>query len=99
MDTLSGILVTGIGATLVMDLWCLARGPLLGQPFPNYALVGRWVAHMRHGQFRHTAIARADAVRGEAFIGWRFVAATGCASPRCCRHWHSALPPPPRRSC
>ncbi len=79
MDTLSDILVTGIGATLVMDLWCLARGPLLGQAFPNYALVGRWVAHMRHGRFRHAAIARAEAVSGEAVMGWSVHYLTGIA--------------------
>jgi hypothetical protein len=37
---------------------------------PDYGLVGRWIAHMRHGQFRHDSIAAAPAVRGERVLGW-----------------------------
>ena len=36
----------GIGATIVMDLFGLFRSKLLGQPFADYGLVGRWLAHM-----------------------------------------------------
>jgi len=63
-------LVTGIGATAVMDLWGLARRPLLGVPAPDYGLVGRWLAHMAVGRFRHESIARATSVRGEGPLGW-----------------------------
>ena len=45
------IVFTGIGATIVTDLWCLLRQRVLGVPFPNYAFVGRWIAHMGRGQF------------------------------------------------
>lgn len=70
MHTLIGIAVTGVIATLVMDAWGLARQPLLGIAAPDYGLVGRWLGHMRHGQFRHAAIAKAPAVRGERLLGW-----------------------------
>lgn len=70
MDILASILITGAGATAVMDLWGLARRPLLGIPSPDYGLVGRWLAHMAHGRFRHAAIAAARPVRGERLIGW-----------------------------
>lgn len=60
----------GVGATAVMDLWGLARKPLLGIAPPNYALVGRWIAHMIHGRFRHDSITAAAPVRGEHIIGW-----------------------------
>lgn len=60
----------GIGATAVMDLWGLARKPLLGVAPPSYALVGRWIAHMTRGRFRHDSIARSAPVRGEQVIGW-----------------------------
>jgi hypothetical protein len=63
-------LYIGVGATAVMDLWGLARKPLLGVAPPNYALVGRWIAHMRRGTFRHDSIAAAAPVRGERIIGW-----------------------------
>lgn len=70
MKHLLDILWTGLGATAVMDLWAIVRRRLLGAPLPNYALVGRWIAHMARGRFAHDAIAAAPAVPGERTIGW-----------------------------
>lgn len=70
MNYLLATSIIGIGATAVMDLWGLARKPLLGIATPNYALVGRWIAHMAHGRFRHDSIAASTPVRGEHIIGW-----------------------------
>jgi hypothetical protein len=70
MDYLTCTLITGVGATLVMDLWGIARKRLLGMAPPDYGLLGRWLAHMRSGRFRHDAISKAQAVRGERPIGW-----------------------------
>jgi hypothetical protein len=70
MEISASILATGIGATLLTDLWGWLRQPLLGVPSPDYGLVGRWLAHMRHGRFRHVAIARSPAVGGERLLGW-----------------------------
>jgi len=70
MACLTCVLIIGIGATAVMDLWGVVRRPLLGIPAPNYALVGRWIAWMACGRFRHDSIAKAPAVRGEHLIGW-----------------------------
>jgi len=64
------IALCGITATALVDLWGLSRGALFGTPLPNYGLVGRWIAHMPRGRFRHDSIARSAAVRGETFIGW-----------------------------
>ena len=47
------IVLVGVGATLVMDAWGLARKPLFGMPSPEYRLVGRWVGYMGRGRFRH----------------------------------------------
>lgn len=69
----------GIVATAFMDLFALARRRLLGTPVADYALVGRWLAHMRHGRWHHAAIARAAAVRGERALGWLAHYATGIA--------------------
>lgn len=63
-------LVTGITATAFMDIWALARRQLTGQPSLDYALVGRWLSHMRHGRFRHETIANAPAMPGERLLGW-----------------------------
>lgn len=70
MSNLLFILFIGIGATAVMDLWGIVRKPLLGIPPPNYRMVGRWIAHMTHSQFRHNAIAASSPMRGEHAIGW-----------------------------
>lgn len=70
-------LATGIGATLVMDGWGLAQKHLLGAAAPDFALVGRWLGHMRHGRFTHDAIAGAAPVRGERALGWGAHYATG----------------------
>lgn len=77
MDLLLYTVSTGLGATAAMDLWALARRRLFGLPLPDYALVGRWLGHMRHGRFRHQAIARAAPVPHEAAIGWTAHILTG----------------------
>jgi hypothetical protein len=64
------IVFTGIGATMVTDLWCVVRQRALAVPFPNYAFVGRWVGHMARGQFVHDSIAAAAPVHVEKAIGW-----------------------------
>jgi len=79
MNYLLSTLLTGIGATALMDFWGLARKPLLGVAPPNYGLVGRWIGHMAHGRFRHDAIAAAAPIRGEQVIGWTFHYLTGIA--------------------
>lgn len=70
------IILVGMGATLVMDIWSsiLKR---LGNPTLDYALVGRWVGHMLHGRFAHEAIGRASPIAGERWLGWMIHYATG----------------------
>ncbi len=70
MDYAGSTLFIGAGATLATDLWAIARRRLLGVPAPDYALVGRWFAHMARGRFRHERIRAAPPVRGERLIGW-----------------------------
>ena len=70
MNYLICVLIIGIGATAVMDLWGIARKQLLGIASPDYGLVGRWLAHMTRGRFRHESIAAAPPVHGERLIGW-----------------------------
>ncbi len=50
------ILVTGIGATLVMDLWSLFQKHMLKIAPLNYALVGRWALWLWRGKVRHKTI-------------------------------------------
>ena len=76
---LPSMIVIGLCATLVMDVWGWLRQPLLGVAPPNYAMVGRWLLHMGHGQFRHTAIAASPATPGEKAVGWLAHYLTGLA--------------------
>ncbi|WP_290536583.1 DUF2938 domain-containing protein [Alcanivorax sp.] len=69
-EYLASMIIVGICATLVMDAWSWLRQPLLGVAPPNYAMVGRWLLHMGHGQFGHSAIATSPAMPGEKAVGW-----------------------------
>ncbi|WP_057919731.1 DUF2938 domain-containing protein [Lysobacter antibioticus] len=60
----------GIGATALMDLWGLLRTRLLRMAAADYGLVGRWIAYLPRGRFRHDPIAATPRVRGERAIGW-----------------------------
>jgi hypothetical protein len=70
MDYFVNALVIGVGATVLMDVWAIARKRAFDVPLPNYGLVGRWFAHLARGQFRHHSIAASPAVQGERVIGW-----------------------------
>ena len=62
--------IVGAGATAVIDVWAIARRRLLGVPALDYGLVGRWLASLPRGQFRHSPIAASPPVRHERLIGW-----------------------------
>lgn len=47
------IILIGIGATMVSDLWGLMRAPLFGVPAPDYAFVGRWLGTSNQGSHMH----------------------------------------------
>lgn len=79
MDDVFSTLLIGMGATMVTDVWAIARKRVFGIAAPNYGLVGRWLGHMRRGHFGHASIAAAPPVRGERAIGWTFHYLTGIA--------------------
>ena len=79
MDDLAYALPIGAGATAVMDAWSVARTRLLGVPPPDYGLVGRWLAYLPRGRFRHERIAATPPVRGERLVGWAAHYLTGIA--------------------
>jgi len=70
MNYLVCAVLTGAGATAVIDTWTAARKGLLGIPPPDYGLVGRWLAYLARGRFRHDPIAASPPVQGERLIGW-----------------------------
>lgn len=79
MNYLVSALLIGAGATTVMDIWAIARKRLLGVPPPDYGLVGRWLAYMPRGRFRHDRIAATPPMQGEGAIGWIAHYLTGIA--------------------
>ena len=69
LEFIARTLLIGAGATVVMDAWALFL-KALGVPSLNFAYLGRWLGHLRHGQFMHASIARATPIRGELLLGW-----------------------------
>lgn len=72
------IVLIGVGATVVLDLWLVAL-KRLGVPTGSFALIGRWVAHMARCRFSHASIAKAEPVRSERAVGWVTHYAVGIA--------------------
>lgn len=62
--------VIGVGATIAMDLLAIILQQLMGIAPLNYALVGRWLAYIGKGVFRHDNIATAKPVTAELIVGW-----------------------------
>jgi hypothetical protein len=70
MEPLVSSILIGAGATAVMDAWGVARTRLLGGRPPDYALVGRWLAYMPRGRFRHRPISASPPLARERLVGW-----------------------------
>lgn len=62
-------LVIGAGATLLMDLWAAVLGRF-GVASLNFALLGRWLGHLRRGKWFHVSIAKSPPVPLESLMGW-----------------------------
>lgn len=64
-----GVLL-GLGATVLMDLWAMLLARFAGQKPANWAPVGRWFWHLRHGKVFHDDIASAEPLEQERAFGW-----------------------------
>lgn len=62
----------GITATVAVDLWATFANKMLGWPRTNWGMVGRWIGHMRNGQFAHTPIGASPPIVHEEILGWVF---------------------------
>ncbi|WP_193370652.1 DUF2938 family protein [Pelagibius marinus] len=62
--------VSGVFATIVLDLWQRVLFVISGIPPTNWALIGRWFAHLPRGRFIHRPIGESAAVPGELALGW-----------------------------
>jgi len=72
------IVLIGIGATMVMDLW-LAFLKWQGVRTLNMAFIGRWTGHLLRGRLAHASIGAAAPVPGERLLGWAVHYAVGIA--------------------
>ena len=70
LEFLGRAIVIGVGATAILDLWALLLNRTLGIPLANWAMVGRWFAHLPQGRFMHDPISASEPVSGELSIGW-----------------------------
>jgi len=64
------VIVIGVGATAVLDIWSLMLKRVLKVASLNFCLVGRWLSHMREGVIKHQSITSAAPRRMECGIGW-----------------------------
>jgi hypothetical protein len=72
------VLVMGIASTVAIDLWATFANRILGWPRTNWGMVGRWIGHMRDGQFMHKSIGSSPPIVHEAILGWVFHYVVGC---------------------
>jgi hypothetical protein len=64
------VVLVGVGATLLIDLWSLFLRRVYGVRSLDYCLLGRWVLHMQHGKFLHASIAATPRKPSECLVGW-----------------------------
>ena len=64
-------IVIGVGATVLFDLWQQFLR-LFGIPKPNWAMPGRWFAHLWRGRLMHEDIGKSEPVANETALGWLF---------------------------
>lgn len=69
MEGAAQIVLIGIGATAVMDLWLIALKQL-GVPTLNFSFLGRWIGHVFRGTWFHAGIAKAAPIKRELLLGW-----------------------------
>ncbi|WP_083522949.1 DUF2938 domain-containing protein [Pseudoclavibacter albus] len=62
--------VVGVGATVTMDGVAEVLRRTRGARSLDYAMVGRWIGHMREGVFKHESIMAAEPVPHEKELGW-----------------------------
>lgn len=72
------VLLIGIAATALMDVWLLLL-KLLRVPTLPFAFIGRWAGHLARGRWKHEAIAKSAPVAHERLLGWATHYAVGIA--------------------
>lgn len=76
MDDFARMVLIGVGATVVMDIWSLIQ-KRLGVSTLDFAMVGRWAGHLVQGRVAHASIGKAAPIAGERLLGWTIHYAIG----------------------
>lgn len=67
----------GFGGTVAMDIWAWIAARLGLAGAPNWAMPGRWLAHVFRGRLFHDDIGAVAPVENELRLGWLFHYAVG----------------------
>lgn len=78
LQDITNVVLIGIGATVVMDVW-LTFLKRMGAQTLDFAYIGRWVGHLFRGKFTHASIKKAQPIPGELMLGWLTHYAIGIA--------------------
>jgi len=72
MEVLIKILMIGVFATVMMDIWATFSNRVLKFPRTNWAMVGRWLGHIPKGKFFHNPVSDSPEIKYENGLGWAF---------------------------
>jgi hypothetical protein len=64
------VIVIGVGATALMDLWAIFLNVAFKMPLPNWGLVGRWFCGLSGGKVFHNDIGESAEWPHERAVGW-----------------------------
>jgi hypothetical protein len=70
MHPLLNVIIMGLGATLIFDLWALFLKYAFKTAPSNFCLVGRWIRYVPEGIVRYSNIAFAPQKGRECLLGW-----------------------------
>ena len=72
MESIINIIMLGVLATVIIDVWATFSNKVLGLPRTNWAMVGRWLGHIPGGQFVHNPVSASAPIPYENIVGWAF---------------------------
>ena len=78
LQDIARIVLIGIGATAVMDVWLLFL-KRMGVQTLDFGFIGRWVGHLCHGRILHASIRQSPRIPRELTWGWITHYAVGIA--------------------
>ena len=79
VDLIWRVLIIGLAATALIDIWAIVLNTFAGIAKPNWAMVGRWFGHLPRGEVFHDDIAKSAPIANELALGWCAHYAVGIA--------------------